>query len=168
MTNGLLLLILSVVLGQFPGAEANEREIAFAQLPRECAAEYDAELRSERSAAATRVRRCDLDGDGAEEFIVWTGESGSGGETWSVMTRRGGKWVRAGRVFGILHFIDLPPHCGLLVETPRGWEEAAWEFFALENGVLDGVLKLDVRYRGPENGVLRARPAEIRIDERRK
>ena len=168
MTNGLLLLVLSVVLGQFPGAAMNECEVAFAELPPECAAEYDAELRNERRAVATRIRRFDLDGDGAEELLVWTGECGSGGETWSVMTRRGGKWIRAGRIFGKPYFIDLPPHCGLLVETPCGWEAAAWEFFVLENGVLDGLLKLDVRYRVPEGGVLRARPAEIRIEDRQK
>lgn len=165
MTNGLLLVVLSVVLGQFPGGGSNEREIAFAELPRECAAEYDAALRDERKAAATRVCRLDLDGDGAEELLVWTGESGSGGETWSVMTRRGGRWVRAGRVFGIPHFVDLPPHCGLLVETPCGWEAAAWEFFTLENGALAGRLKLDVRYRKPTGDRLRTRPAEIKIEE---
>lgn len=168
MANGLLLLVLSVVLGQFSGAGMNEREVPFAELPPECAAEYDAGLRNERRAVATRVCRLDLDGDGAEELVVWTGEGGSGGETWSVMTRRGGKWCRAGQVFGVPRFIDSPPHRGLLVETPCGWETAAWEFFTLENGVLVGRLKLDIRYREPENGILRARPAEIRIEERRK
>ena len=135
MTNGLLLVVLSVVLGQFPGGGLNEREIAFAELPRECAAEYDAALRDERKAAATRVCRLDLDGDGAEELLVWTGESGSGGETWSVMTRRGGRWCRAGQVFGSLHFVDRPPHRGLVVETACGWDEATWEFWSLENGI---------------------------------
>ena len=92
--NGLLLLLLSAALGQLSGTALHESEVAFAELPPECAAEYHAEIREFRKASATRVCRCDLDGDGAEELLVWTGESGSGGETWSVMTKRDGRWRR--------------------------------------------------------------------------
>lgn len=164
--NALLILVLSVALGRLPGTELDFRETGFAELPPECAAEYDPELRRFRGAAATRVGRCDLDGDGSEELLVWTGESGSGGETWSVMTKRGGRWQRAGRVFGGLRFIDRPPFRGLVVGTPCGWEHAAWEYWELENGLLKSRLALDIRYLPPERGVLRGRPAEIRIGEK--
>ena len=163
--NTLLLLVLAVALGQVPGTELREYATAFAELPAECAAEYDPELRRWRQVDGTLVRRCDLDGDGTEELLVWTGESGSGGETWSVMTRRGGGWRRAGWIFGTAHFIDQPPHRGLVVETPCGWDEATWEFWSLENGVLKSRVKVEIRYLPSEGNILRTRPAEIRIRE---
>ena len=123
--NELLTLVLSVVLVQPSWTKLPEHDAAFAALPPECAAEYEPSLRQWRNVSGTRICRCDLDGDGEPEMLVWTGEGGSGGEDWSVMTRRGGRFRRAGQVFGILHFIDRPPHRGLLVESPRGWEHAA-------------------------------------------
>jgi len=164
--NTLLLLVLSVVLGEVSGTELRIREADFASLPPECAAEYLPFLKEERQAAGTKVARCDLDGDGAPELLVWTGACGSGGETWSVMTRRDGKWRRAGQIFGTMHFIDRPPHRGLVVETPRGWEYATWTFFELRDGSLCRRLTLDVRYRPAKGSVLRTRPAEIIIGER--
>ena len=163
--NGLLLLLLSVALGQSVDTELKWTEIAFAELQPECAAEYHAELREFRKASATQVCRCDLDGDGAEELLVWTGESGSGGEVWSVMTKRNGKYRRAGRVFGIVHFVDCPPCRGLVVGTPCGWESAAWEYWELKDGILCSRLKLDIRYCKPEGHALRTRPVEIKIGE---
>ena len=164
--NALLLLVLSVVLGEFGGAELPIREAGFSELPPECAAEYLPFLREERQAVGTRVARCDLDGDGDAEYLVWTGACGSGGETWSVMTRRGGKWRRAGQIFGSMHFVDRPPHRGFVVETPHGWEYATWSFVELVDGSLKRRLTLDVRYLPSKTNVLRTRPAEIIIGER--
>ena len=163
--NELLNLILSVALGQLPDTALLEREVAFAKLAPECAAEYDRGMRAFRKAAATRVCRCDLDGDGAEELLVWTGNSGSGGEEWSVMTKCDGKYRRAGRVFGIVHFVDRPPYRGLIVGTPCGWEHATWEFWELKDGVLCSRLKLGIRYGKQEGNELRTRPVEIKMEE---
>ena len=163
--NGLLLLLLSVALGQSANTELKWTEVAFAELPPECAAEYHAELREFRKASTTRVCRRDLDGDGEEELLVWTGESGSGGEVWSVMTKRNGKYRHAGRVFGLVHFVDRPPYRGLVVGTPCGWEQATWEYWELKDETLYCRLKLDIRYRKSEGHVLRTRPVEIRIKE---
>ena len=163
--NGLLLLLLSAALGQLSGTALHESEVAFAELPPECAAEYHAEIREFRKASATRVCRCDLDGDGAEELLVWTGESGSGGETWSVMTKRDGRWRRAGQVFGNLHFVDRPPYRGLVVETPCGWANSSWEYWELKDGILTCRLAIDMHYDRPAGHILRTRPVEMKIKE---
>ena len=163
--NGILLLILSVALGQSGDTELKQTEVAFAELPPECAAEYHAELREFRNASTTQVCRCDLDGDGVEELLVWTGESGSGGEMWSVMTKRNGKYCRAGQVFGGVHFVDRPPYRGLVVGTPCGWENATWEYWELKDGTLVSRLKLDIRYRKPEGNALHTHPVEMKIKE---
>ena len=161
--NGLLTLLLAVVLTQPFWTKLPELDAAFDALPPECAAEYDPFLRQERNASGTRICRCDLDGDGEQEMLVWTGDGGTGGEDWSVMTRRGGRFRRAGQVLGILHFIDRPPHRGLLVESPCGWEHDTWEFWELKNGRLVCRLTLNVRYATPEGNTLRTRPVEIKI-----
>ena len=161
--NGILILVLSVALGQLSGTALHEREISFAELPPECAVEYHAELRKFRKASATLVCRCDLDGDGVEELLVWTGESGSGGEMWSVMTKRNGKYHRAGQVFGDVHFVDRPPYRGLVVGTPCGWESASWEYWELKNGILTCRLAIDIHYDRPAGDTLRTRPKEIKI-----
>ena len=49
--NGILILVLSVALGQFPDSALHEREAAFAELAPECAAEYDRGLREFRKAS---------------------------------------------------------------------------------------------------------------------
>jgi len=108
----------------------------------------------------------DIDGDGAEELLVWSGEVGTGGEGWSVMTRRSGVWRCAGRIFGVVYFVDRPPHRGLVVESPCGWRYADWEYFELENGVLKSRIKLAIRYRRPEGNILRTRPEEIVVKEK--
>lgn len=161
--NGLLTLLLAVMLTRPLWTKLPELDAAFDALPPECAAEYDPFLRQERNASDTRICRCDLDGDGEQEMLVWTGDGGTGGEDWSVMTRRGGRFRRAGQVFGILHFIDRPPHRGLLVESPCGWEHDTWEFWELKNGRLVCRLTLNVRYATPEENTLRTRPVEIKI-----
>ena len=163
--NELLILILSVALGQLPDTVLPEREVAFAELPPECTAEYDQGLREFRKATAALVCRCDLDGDGADELLIWTGNSGSGGEEWSVMTKRDEKYRRAGRVFGIVHFVDRSPFRGLAVETPCGWENATWEYWELKDGTLVSRLKLDIRYRKPEGNALHTHPVEMKIKE---
>ena len=161
----ILILILSVALGQFPNTALHEREVAFAELPPECAAEYHAEIREFRIATATRVCRCDLDGDGAEELLIWTGNSGSGGEEWSVMTKRDGKYRRAGRVFGIVHFVDRPPYRGLVVEMPCGWNNSSWEYWELKDGILTCRLAIDMHYDRPAGHILRERPVDMKIEE---
>ncbi len=163
--NELLLLVLAVVLGQSSGAELIEQTVASAELPRECAAEYLPFRQNGSSAHQPRVCRCDLDGDRREELLVWTGEFGSGGENWSVMTCRNGHWRQAGQVFGSLYRLEHPPYRGLLVETPCGWEQATWRYWELQNGLLVCRLKLDIHYRPPENHVLRTRPTKIIIED---
>ena len=159
--NDIFIFVLSVALGKVPDTELHEREVAFAELPPECAAEYDQGLREFRKASTTRICHCDLDGDGSEELLVWTGESGSGGEAWSVMTQLDGRWRRAGQVFGNLHFVDRSPFRSLVVETPCGWENATCEYWKLKDGTLVSRLKLDIRYRKQEGNALRSRPKNI-------
>ena len=161
--NGVLLLILSVALGQSGDTELKRTEVAFAELPPECAAEYHAELREFRKASATLVCRCDLNGDSVEELLVWTGESGSGGEMWSVMTKRDGKYRRAGQIFGVVHFVDRPPYRGLVVGTHCGLDNSTWEYWELRDGVLTCRLAIDMHYDRPAGDTLRTRPKEIKI-----
>ena len=161
----ILILILSVALGQFPNTALHEREVAFAELPPECSAEYHAEIREFRKASTTLVCRCDLDGDGVEELLIWTGNSGSGGEEWSVMTKRDGRWLRAGQVFGNLHFVDRSPFRGLVVGTPCGWSNSSWEYWELKDGILTCRLAIDMHYDRPAGHILRTRPVEMKIKE---
>ena len=161
----ILILILSVALGQFPNTALHEREVAFAELPPECSAEYHAEIREFRIATATLVCRGDLDGDGTDELLIWTGNSGSGGEEWSVMTKRDGRWLRAGQVFGNLHFVDRSPFRGLVVGTPCGWSNSSWEYWELKDGILTCRLAIDMHYDRPAGHILRTRPVEMKIKE---
>ena len=77
--NELLTLVLSVVLTESIWTKIPEHDAVFAALPPECASEYEPSLRQWRNASGTRICRCDLDGDGEPEMLVWTGEGGSGG-----------------------------------------------------------------------------------------
>ena len=156
--NGILILVLSVALGQFPDSALHEREAAFAELAPECAAEYDRELREFRKTSATTVCRCDLDGDGTEELLVWTGESGSGGEGWIVMRKEKGTYRKAGEVFGILHKSGR----GLIVESPCGWSYADWSYYELIGGALVRKLDVEVEYGNP----IRREPVRIKVEAR--
>jgi hypothetical protein len=166
MMNTLMLLVLAVALGEMPCAGVRTEEVAFSALPEACVREYDSSLAEWRKAKETMIRRFDIDGDGADELLVWSGEAGSGGEGWSVMTRRSGAWRCAGRIFGVVYFVDRPPQRGLVVESPCGWRYADWEYFELENGVLKSRIKLAIRYRKPEGNILRTRPEEIIVKEK--
>ena len=165
MNNALLIMVLAIAFGQDPGIAPEPREVAFAELPRECVVEYLPFLKRERSAESTLVLECDLDGDGKKEMFVWTGEGGSGGEVWSVMTCRDSLWYRAGQLFGNLFLVDKPPYRGVLVETPLGWEYATWEYWELRDDELQSRLKLQVRYRESDSHVLREKPRSIEILE---
>ena len=157
--NTLLSCLLSMIVNSQSLPEMKPEEIPFSRLPEECAAEYDSLLRSERNAVSTNVLRRDLDGDGDSEMLIWTGESGSGGEVWSVMRHTGTQYTRAGQVFGCLFPLPPSPFGGLLVCTPCGWEQATWTFYQLRKEKLERVIEFEVRYSKP----IRQKPSEIKI-----
>jgi|GEM_PF-2070503 len=156
--NSLLNFILPIIFATQPLTEKQPEKVMFSQLPRECVAEYDSFLREERKAVSTDVIKTDLDGDGINELLVWTGNGGSGGEEWSVMRYNGKKYIRAGQVFGQIFCIDSP-HKGLLVCCSAGWTNATWSFYQIQSGKLYKTVELEVVYSQP----IRRMPVEIKI-----
>ena len=80
-----------------------------------------------------------------DELLVFNGQSGSGGEGWTVMQRHNGKYRRVGEVFGLLYNAGK----GLIVESPYGWDNAKWNYYELVNGKLIVKFNIDVKYRKP-------------------
>ena len=157
--DSLLIYLLSIILASHSLAEMKPEKIPFSRLPTECATEYDPFLRKERKAVSTDVIRVDLDGDGKNEMLVWTGDVGSGGEEWSVMRHNGTKYTRIGRVFGRLFSLPSSQFRGLLVCNPCGWDQASWSFYQLRKEKLERVIEFEVRYSKP----IRQKPSEIKI-----
>ena len=157
--SSLLSYLLSIILTSHALAEMKSEKILFSRLPTECAAEYDPFLRKERKAVSMDVIRVDLDGDGKNEMLVWTGDVGSGGEEWSVMRQTGSKYIRIGRVFGRLFALPSSPFRGLLVCTPCGWDQASWSFYQLHEGRLKKIIEFEIHYSKP----IRQKPSEIKI-----
>ena len=141
----ILLRVLAVVLSGVAPEPLEEKVVPFEKLPAECAAVYDAEIRLFRQATSTEVISVDLDGDEVDELLVFNGQSGSGGEGWTVMQKHNGKYRRVGEVFGILYKSGK----GLIVESPCGWDNAEWDYYALVNGKLVLNFNIDVKYRKP-------------------
>ena len=143
--NNILLRVLAVVLSGVSPESLEEKIVPFEKLPAECAAVYDAEIRQFRQATETDVIITDLDGDEVPELLIFNGESGSGGEGWTVMQKHNGKYRRVGEVFGILYKSGK----GLIVESPCGWENAQWNYYELVNSKLIMKFNIDVKYRKP-------------------
>lgn len=143
--NDLLLRVLAVVLSGVSPEPLEEKVMPFEKLPAECAAVYDADIRKLRQATSTEVISVDLDGDKVNEFLIFNGENGSGGEGWTVMQKHNGKYRKVGEVFGILYKSGN----GLIVESPCGWSYADWNYYELVNGKLVLKLDIDVEYRKP-------------------
>ena len=143
--NDLLLRVLAVVLSGVSPEPLEEKVVPFNEMPAECAAVYDTDIRKLRQATSTEVISVDLDGDKVNELLIFNGENGSGGEGWTVMQRHNGKYRRVGEVFGLLYKSGN----GLIVESPCGWSYADWNYYELVDGKLILKLDIDVEYRKP-------------------
>ena len=141
--NNILLRVLAVVLSGVSPEPLEEKVVPFEKLPAECMAVYDADIRQFRQATSTEVISVDLDGDEVDELLIFNGESGSGGEGWTIMQKINGKYRKTGDVFGILYKSGK----GLIVESPCGWDEAQWCYYELVNGKLIVKFNIDVKYR---------------------
>ena len=141
--NNILLRVLAVVLSGVSPEPLEEKVVPFEKLPAECAAVYDADIRQFRQATSTEVISVDLNDDKVNELLIFNGESGSGGEGWTVMQKHNGKYRRVGEVFGILYKSGK----GLIVESPCGWENAQWNYYELVNSKLIMKFNIDVKYR---------------------
>lgn len=157
--NALLSYLLTLILTAHALNAMKSETIKFSQLPGECAAEYDPFLRKERKADSTGAIMYDLDGDGINEMLIWTGNGGSGGEEWSIMRKDSRSWHRLGKVFGLLYRVDAEPYRGLLACNPCGWDQATWSFYQLRHGKLGKKIEFEVHYRKP----IREEPTEIKI-----
>ena len=151
--NTVLLRVLAVVLSGISPEPLEEKVVPFNEMPVECAAVYDADIRQFRQATATEVITSDLDGDKIPELLIFNGENGSGGVGWSVMQKANGKYRKAGDVFGILYKSGN----GLIVESPCGWAEATWSYYTIEHGKLVCKFEITVKYSKP----IRQEPKEI-------
>ena len=154
--NDLLLRVLAVVLSGVSPEPLEEKVVPFEKLPAECAAVYDVDIRQFRQATSTEVISVDLDGDKVNELLIFNGESGSGGEGWTVMQKHNGKYRRVGEVFGLLYKSGK----GLIVESPCGWDNSEWNYYELVNGKLVLKFNIDVKYRKP----VRREPCKLNIE----
>ena len=152
----ILLRVLAVVLSGVSPEYLPEQTITFERMPAACVSIYDADLRQFRQATVTEVISVDLDGDKVNELLIFNGQSGSGGEGWTVMQKHNGKYRRVGEVFGLLYKSGK----GLIVESPCGWENAQWNYYELVNGKLVLKFNIDVKYRKP----VRQEPCRINIE----
>lgn len=143
--NNILLRVLAVVLSGVSPDPLEEKVVPFEKLSAECATVYDTDIRKFRQVTSTEVISVDLDGDEVDELLVFNGQGGSGGEGWTVMQKHNGKYRRVGEVFGILYKSGK----GLIVESPCGWDNAEWDYYALVNGKLVLNFNIDVKYRKP-------------------
>ena len=154
--NGILLKVLAVVLSGVSLEPLEEKVVPFNEMPMECAAVYDADIRQFRQATETEVISADLDGDKDPELLIFNGENGSGGEGWAVMQKANGKYRKVGDVFGILYNSGN----GLIVESPSGWAEATWSYYTIEHGKLVCKFEITVKYSKP----VRQEPLSIKIN----
>ena len=154
--NNILLRVLAVVLSGVSPEPLEEKIVPFEKLPAECATVYDADIRQFWQATSTEVISVDLNGDEVDELLVFNGQSGSGGEGWTVMQRHNGKYRRVGEVFGLLYNAGK----GLIVESPCGWDNAEWNYYELVNGKLIVKFNIDVKYRKP----VRQEVVDIKIE----
>ena len=154
--NNILLSVLAVVLSGVSPEPLEEKVVPFNAMPAECAAVYDAELKQFRQATETEVITADLDGDKEPELLIFNGNSGSGGEGWTIMQKHDGKYRKIGEVFGILYKSGK----GLIVESPCGWAEATWSYYTIEYGKLVCKFTIKIKYSKP----VRQEPLSIKIN----
>lgn len=143
--------LIFVVLAMVFAAEINlpHEFVRFDQMPKECAAVYDDFLRRERQAIGTEVAEIDFDRDGCAEKLVFNGQSGSGGEGWTLLYKGERGWRKIGEVFGLLSLVKFKTHCGLLVCMPCGWDQATWEYYELRKDRFIKLLDIEVNYVEP-------------------
>ena len=154
--NQILLRVLAVVLSGVSPEPLDEKVVPFNEMPVECAAVYDADIRQFRQATSTEVISVDLNGDKVNELLIFNGENGSGGVGWAVMQKANGKYRKVGDVFGILYKSGN----GLIVESPCGWAEATWSYYTIEHGKLVCKFTIKVKYCKP----IRQEPLSIKIN----
>ena len=154
--NDLLLRVLAVVLSGVSPEPLEEKVVPFENLPAECMAVYDADIRQFRQATSTEVISIDLDGDKVNELLIFNGENGSGGEGWAVMQKINGKYRKTGEVFGLLYKSGK----GLIVESPCGWDNSEWNYYELVSGKLVCKLEMKVKYSKP----IRKNPVKITVE----
>ena len=148
----ILLRVLAVVLSEVSPEPLIEKNVPFDKLPAECAAVYDSDIRQFRQTTVTDVISADLDGDKVNELLIFNGENGSGGKVYAVMQKTNGKYRKAGEVFGLLYKSGK----GLIVESPRGWDNANWNYYEL----VSGKLEMEVKYSKP----IRKNPVKITVE----
>ena len=88
--------------------------------------------------------------------MIFNGENGSGGKVYAVMQKTNGKYRKAGEVFGLLYKSGK----GLIVESPRGWDNANWNYYELVSGKLVCKLEMKVKYSKP----IRKNPVKITVE----
>ena len=154
--NDLLLRVLAVVLSGVLPEPLEEKVVSFEKLPAECAAVYDADIRKFRQATSTEVISVDLNDDKVNEFLIFNGENGSGGEGWAVMQKINGKYRKTGEIFGLLYKSGND----LIMESPCGWENAQWNYYELVSGKLVCKLEMKVKYSKP----IRKNPVKITVE----
>ena len=145
-----------MVLSSVSPEPLTEKNVPFDKLPAECAAVYDSEIRQFRQTTVTDVISADLDGDKVNELLIFNGENGSGGKVYAVMQKTNGKYRKAGEVFGLLYKSGK----GLIVESPRGWDNANWNYYELVSGKLVCKLEMEVKYSKP----IRKNPVKITVE----
>ena len=140
-TMSLIVFVMAFLMGFAPGGvrwvtTADEKAIPFEKLPPQCRCAYAKELKELRHATTTRRFFMDIDGNGISEMFLYTGETGSGGEGWSVFELRNGTWHAVGNVFGYAGKIEHNGQHGLLINQRCGWRTTFYTLYQLENGKL--------------------------------
>ena len=153
--NHVLLRILAVVLSGVSPEKMEKKIIPLEKLSAVCPAVFDAGILQLKQVTTTTVLSTDLDGDHEPELLIFNGDSGSGGEGWTIMQKHNGQYLKTGAVFGILYKSGN----GLIVESPCGWEQATWRYYELVNRKLELRFKIDVKYSLP----VRKKPVNINI-----
>lgn len=153
----MILAVLSVLLTTPP--PISSQVVPFDRMPQILAAAYDADIRQYQNAKGTEVAEIDFDGDGFAEKLVFNGQSGSGGEGWTIFRKEQDNWRQIGEVFGIVSAIEFKKHNGLLVCMPCGWDHADYEYYELKSGKLKKRLEIAVDYSKP----IREKPKRIEI-----
>ena len=92
------------------------------------------------------VAYIDIDGDGTLEMLVtYRSYHGNGGRGYDLLTKRNGKWVKCGYLFGVyLSQTEFNGRRGLLEESKCGCSERTHSFYELKNGKLVNSVKIKI------------------------